>query len=70
MARKFIRGKGADEAPDLIEIENLDTGCDHCFAPADKVYYNVTKKTLIVICINGHESNLEGNWAQILGLGN
>lgn len=61
-------GKGADKAPDLVEIENLDTGCDHCFAPANKVYYNVNKKTLLVICMNGHESNVEGEWSRILGL--
>lgn len=70
MPREFLGGKGADEAPDLIEIDNLDTGCDHCFAPASKVYYNNTKKTLLVICANGHESNVEGNWSQILGLEN
>jgi len=62
-------GKGADKALDLIEINNLDTGCDHCFAPANKVYYNVNKKTLLVICASGHESNIEGNWEQLLGLG-
>lgn len=69
MAKEFLSGKGAKKAPALIEIENLDTGCDHCFAPADKVYYNIDKKTLLVICGAGHESNIEGNWSQILGLG-
>lgn len=70
MAREFIDGKGADPAPSLIEIENLDTRCDHCFAPADKVYYNINKKTLLVKCGNGHESNVEGEWSRILGLEN
>jgi hypothetical protein len=70
VSREFISRKGADEAPNLIEIKNMDTGCDHCFAPADKVYYNITRKTLLVICASGHESNIEGNWSQILGLGN
>lgn len=69
MRKEFVGGKGASKAPDLIEIKNLDTLCDNCFAPADKVYYNVSKKTLLVICSNGHETNVEGNWSQILGLG-
>lgn len=68
MSRKFLSGKGADEAPNLIEIKNIDTVCDHCFAQADKVYYNTSKKTLLIICANGHESNIEGNWSQVLGL--
>jgi hypothetical protein len=66
--RDFIGGKGAQKAPDLIEIKNLDTNCDHCFAPAEKVYYNVNKKTLLVVCANNHESNIQGNWEQLLGL--
>ncbi len=70
MAKKFLGREGANEAPDLIEIKNLDTGCDHCFAPATEVYYNTNKKTLLVVCSNGHHSNIEGNWSQILGLGN
>lgn len=69
MPKEFISGLGANKAPNLIELENIDTGCDYCFAPADKVYYNINKKTLLVICSNGHESNIEGNWAQLLGLG-
>lgn len=68
MPREFLGGKGANKAPDLIEIKNLDTRCDYCFAPADKVYYNGSKKTLLVICTAGHESNIEGNWEQLLGL--
>ena len=68
MRREFL-GAGAADAPDLVEINNVDTRCDYCFAPADKVYYNINKKTLLVICIKGHESNIEGNWSQILGLG-
>lgn len=68
MPRDFLGGEGAEKAPDLIEIKNLDTGCSYCFAPADKVYYNKSKKTLLVICDNGHESNIEGNWEQLLGL--
>lgn len=68
MPREFIKGKGVGKTPTLIEIENVDTGCEHCFAPADKVYYNKDKRTLLVICTNGHESNIEGNWSQILGL--
>lgn len=68
MPREFIKGKGASKAPDLVEIQNVDTGCEYCFAPADKVYYNNSKRTLLVICTNGHESNIEGNWSQILGL--
>lgn len=70
MVRDFLGGKGANKAPNLIEIKILDTVCDHCFAPADKVYYNVDKKILLVICIKGHESSREGNWEQLLGLGN
>lgn len=61
-------GKGADKAPTLIEIKNLDTNCDDCFAPAIEVYYNTIKKTLLVVCSKGHRSNIEGNWSQILGL--
>lgn len=68
MPRDFLGRKGASMAPDLIEINNLDTMCDHCFAPADKVYYNRSRKTLLVICTSGHESNIEGNWEQLLGL--
>lgn len=68
MPREFLRGKGADKAPDLIEINNLDTGCNQCFALADKVYYNKSNKTLLVICTKGHESRVEGNWEQVLGL--
>lgn len=69
MPKEFIKGKGVPAAPALIKIDNLDTMCNNCFAPADEVYYNTVKKTLLVVCVNGHESNIEGNWAQILGIG-
>lgn len=69
MPKEFIKGKGADQAPTIVKISNLDTMCEQCFAPADEVYYNTTKKTLLVICVNGHESSIEGNWTQILGIG-
>ncbi len=68
MPKDFFTGKGVDKTPALVEIKNLDTICDNCFAQVGEVYYNVTKKTLLVICINGHELNREGNWSQILGL--
>jgi len=63
---EFIKRKGAaNPAPDLIEME-LDSACEKCFAPADKVYYNKVNKTLIVICPNGHESILTGNWGWLV----
>lgn len=68
MPREFMGRKGANKAPDLIEIKNLDTSCENCFAPATEVYYNTSKKTLLVVCPAGHRSNIEGNWTQILGL--
>lgn len=68
MPRDFIDGKGASRAPDLIEINNLDTRCDNCFAPADKVYYNKDRKTLLVVCSAGHEFEIPGDWEGILGL--
>lgn len=70
MPREFLGGEGASQAPELIEIHNLDTNCDHCFATADKVYYNVNKKTLLVVCTNNHQSVVEGNWERLLGLEN
>jgi len=67
--KEFMKGRGVDETSHLIKISNLDTMCNHCFAPADEVYYNTIKKTLLVVCVNGHQSNIEGNWVQILGIG-
>lgn len=65
MPRDFINGKGVDKAPDLIEIENMSVGCDYCYSQADKVYYNTDSKKIMVICENGHVSNIEGNWEHI-----
>lgn len=63
----FIRGKDAPKkASALIEINGLDTQCEKCFAPADKVYYNSVDKTLIVNCVNEHETILQGNWSWLV----
>jgi len=63
---EFIQGKGAPKkAPDLIEVD-IDSACEKCFAPADKVYYNKVNKTLIVICPSEHETILQGNWGWII----
>lgn len=70
MPREFLGGLGADKAPSLIKINNLDTMCERCFAQAVEVYYNINRKTLLVKCAEGHESQIEGNWSQILGLDN
>lgn len=67
MARKFLGGrKGAEQsAPALIEV-NVDTVCDNCFAPAKKVYYNGKSKTLLVVCAEGHDSTINGDWSWIV----
>lgn len=62
----FLAGSGGVEksTPHLIEVE-IDTNCEECFAPADKVYYNKENKRLIVICENNHERSVQGNWSWI-----
>ena len=59
---------------DFQAIRNIaDLSCLACPEKFRKLgtfyeYYNGSKKTLLVICTEGHESNIEGNWEQLLGL--
>lgn len=56
-------GKGDNERSPLSRIEvEIDTICDKCFAPGEKVYYNRDEKTLTSVCIHGHVTEIEGNW--------
>lgn len=62
----FMMGEGAEEsAPNLIEVD-VDSSCEECFAPAEKVYYNKDNKTLVMVCENNHTRAIQGNWSWLI----
>lgn len=63
----FLADGGAEKsAPsNLIEVE-IESSCEECFAPADKVYYNKDNKTLDMTCENGHHRVIQGNWSWLI----